>query len=273
MLRILAFMLLFGFGGHFVVSQLEQRMLYPFDTARMSPSAVGLKGIVEKTFGTEGSSLVTWVAPPRSGKPVILYFHGNAGNLANRAGRFARFTKRGYGLVAMAYRGSSGSSGTPTQKAITADARALYRQLDRVLKTDAPRVLYGESLGTGVAIVAIMASSEGRANPPAAVVLEAPFTSIADVALHMSPDLAPLVKLLTSTWDSAANASQLTAPLFVLHGTQDKLIPIEQGRKIFSLAPASQKEFLAVKGAGHTDLWRTDVLPQLWRFIDRASRL
>lgn len=276
MLRLALFALLFSFGGVLVVSQLEQRMLYPFDSKRVPPAKVGLSNVTAKTFETEGAKLVTWVAAPEKGKPVILYFHGNAGNLAARAGRFRRFTERGYGLVAMAYRGSSGSSGTPSEKAITADVRALYRSLERVLKTDAPRVLYGESLGTGVAVVGIMSSvvrdADKGAGPPAAVILEAPYTSIVDVALNMSPELAPLAKHLTSKWDSLAVAKHLDVPLLVVHGTKDDLIPIEQGRQIYAAAPSSQKQFLAVKGAGHTDLWRSDMLPKLWRFIDANSK-
>ncbi len=272
MLRLALFALLFSFGGLLVVSQLEQRMLYPFDSTRVSPSKLGLTNLKEVTFETEGAKLVTWVAPPRQGKPVILYFHGNAGNLALRAGRFRRFTERGYGLVAMAYRGSSGSSGTPSQKAITADVRTLYRNLERVLKTDAPRVLYGESLGTGVVVVGLMSSvvrdAQKGAGPPAAVVLEAPYTSVVDVALNMAPELAPLAKHLTSTWETLAAAAHLTTPLLVIHGTKDDLIPITQGRKVFNAAPARDKIFLEVKGANHNDLWRSDTLPAMWRFID-----
>ena len=231
---------------------------------------------LKKLLEVKGATLVTWVAAPKAGKPVILYFHGNAGNLANRVGRFRRFIARGYGLVAMAYRGSSGSTGRPSQKAITADVRALYRDLDNVLKTDAPRVLYGESLGSGVVTVALLSSfvidAEKGAGPPAAVVLEAPYSSILDVALVMSPELEPLSKYLKSTWESAKHAHYIKSPLLVIHGTDDTLIPIGQGRHVYDAAQSTDKQFLAVKGAGHTDLWRSDVLPKLWQFIDRSSR-
>ncbi|MBU2980736.1 alpha/beta hydrolase [Lentibacter algarum] len=276
MLRVLAYITLFSLGGYVAVGLLEQKMIYPFDSTRVSPAKAGVPNLTEKTLEVDGAQLVTWVAAPRGGKPVILYFHGNAGNLANRAGRFRRFTERGYGLVAMAYRGSSGSTGTPSQKAITADVRTLYRHLDRVLKSDNPRVLYGESLGTGVVILGLLASAvtdaEKGAGPPAAVVLEAPYSSILDVALGMSPQLEPLSKFLTSTWESAANARYIKSPLLVIHGTEDAFIPIAQGRKVFAAAATNDKQFLAVKGGGHTDLWRSDVLPHLWRFIDRSSR-
>jgi uncharacterized protein len=271
MLRLAAFALLFSLGGVAIVGLLEERMLYPFDSHRISPKAAGLSTISEKIFETEGAKLVTWVAPPRAGKPVVLYFHGNAGNLAMRAPRFQHMLAQGYGLVAMAYRGSSGSTGSPSQKAIVSDVRALYRDLHKVLPSDAPRVLYGESLGTGVVIVGLMAS---EVQPrPAAVVLEAPFTSISDVALNTSPKLAPLTKFLTSPWKSLRDAKALNAPLLVIHGTDDNLIPIEQGRQIFSAAPANSKKFLAVQGAGHTNLWRSDVLQEIWRFIEASGRL
>jgi len=271
MLRLLGALAVFGLGGAFGIGLLEQKMLYPFDARAVSPAKAGVPRLSETRFETGGERLVVWRAAPRPGKPVILYFHGNAGNLAMRAGRFNALLDRGYGLVAMAYRGSSGSTGTPSQKAITSDVRALYRDLGKVLDTDAPRVLYGESLGSAVVTVAIMSSVErdgDKGTAPAATVLEAPFTSVSDVAKALDPRLARLTPLLRSRWESLEQAHMLDVPLLVIHGTRDELIPIAQGRQIFEAATAQDKQFLAVEGAGHTDLWRADVLETLWDFID-----
>ncbi len=106
----------------------------------------------------------------------------------------------------------------------------------------------------------------------AAVVLEAPFTSLKDLATEHYAALAGLAEGLDSQWRSIDVAPQaLSAPLLVLHGTKDTLIPFTQGQRIFRAASSQSKQFLSVKGAGHTDLWRSDVLPRLWAFIDRAS--
>lgn len=253
---------------------LERMALYPFDSTHVSPQSLGQGRLSEQEWiAPDGSKLIVWTALPNKGKPVIFYLHGNAGNLANRAGRFVRFLDRGYGLIAPAYRGSSGSDGSPSQKVISADIRHIWRNKQDILPTgDAPIVLYGESLGTGVAITGLLASTatdaEKGAGRPAAVVLEAPFTSIPDVVQGLYPSFSYLADYVTETWDSLRYSNWLIEPLLIIHGTKDELIPIEQGRRIFSAAPTQEKQFITVNGAGHTDLWRSDVLPRLWRFID-----
>lgn len=266
MLKILMFLTVVGFGGLFGLDRLEREMLYPFDATRVAPADLGLSLGVE-TFESGGQKLVLWVAKPRKGQPVILYFHGNAGNLAARTGRFKRFIERGYGLVALGYRGSSGSSGTPSETTIEYDAGRLFKRIETFAGAG-PVVIYGESLGAAVALAAI----ERAGKQPAALVLEAPFTTVRAVALHVAPELEPLLGRMKSQWNSLARIQGLRAPLLILHGSADELIPIAQGRQLFAAAPAKIKQFREVKGGHHTDLWRSDVLPDLWRFIDRHGR-
>jgi hypothetical protein len=220
----------------------------------------------EEIFESGGQRLVLWVGAARPGKPVVLYFQGNAGNLAARAGRFRLMQEHGYGLVALGYRGASGSEGTPGETALVFDAARLWRRIGDYAGA-APVVIYGESLGTGVALAAMAETGK----QPAGMVLEAPYSSIKAVALASDPRLAPLVARMKNNWDSLARVGALTAPLLVIHGTEDALIPIEMGRQVFAAAPSVAKEFIAVKGGHHTDLWRSDVLPRLWRFIDAAG--
>ncbi|PIE13905.1 MAG: hypothetical protein CSA70_04135 [Rhodobacterales bacterium] len=264
MLRVVAILAVIGFGGLFGLARIEREMVYQFDPRKVAPSDARLQ---ETRFESGGHDLVLWVGAPKPGKPVILYFHGNAGGLTDRAGRFTRFLDRGYGVIAMGYRGSSGSGGVPGEKGITHDARRLLERVDRFAK-EAPVVIYGESLGTGVAIAALAGvGAETRAGV-AAVILEAPYTSIADVARNADPRLDPLIARMKNRWDSLTRAHVLTMPLLVIHGTEDTLIPIRQGRSVFAAAPSDRKQFVTVKGGGHTDLWRSDTLPRLWRFID-----
>lgn len=240
-------------------SQAERWLFYPFDPSHETPKQAGLP--MAETFlpTPDGETLVIWTADAKPGKPTILYFHGNAGNLADRTGRFQRFLKRGYGLIAPAYRGSSGSTGTPSEATLTADARLVYDHL-------APRntVIYGESLGTAVAI----SLTAGLTDKPLGLLLEAPFTSIPDLAQVHYPQLASYADKLANQWPSLTRAAQLSLPLFIWHGSQDTLIPQTQGREILAAAPGPRKVFLSVKGAGHTDIWRADSLPALWRFLD-----
>ncbi|UYV38999.1 alpha/beta fold hydrolase [Rhodobacteraceae bacterium D3-12] len=263
LLKLATLLLTVSFGGLFAFDRIERELVYPFDPTEVSPRDIGLSMRAER-FESGGQQLVVWVAQPSQGKPVILYFHGNAGNLAARAGRFQRFMARGYGVVAPAYRGSSGSSGQPNEAALSFDAGRILQRIGQ-FTGDAPVVIYGESLGTGVTLTAV----DRAGVQPAAVVLEAPFTSVRAVALNAYPQLAPVIERMKSKWDSLSRVKRLTAPLLVLHGTDDSLIPIAQGRQIHAAARASHKQFREVKGGHHTDLWRSDVLPDLWRFIDR----
>lgn len=274
MRRLILFLgltLCLGGGGWLSLTRMEREAVYPFDATRIPPAATGLTGVTEVKLSSLGQTLVLWIAPPREGKPTILYFHGNAGNLANRAGRFGKFTGRGYGLIAPAYRGSSGSTGRPSETTLTRDALKVYGKLDTLVAGLSPAelVVYGESLGAAVALK-LLATPDLQ--PPAGVVLEAPFTSLPDVVLHNSPQLEPLISRMKNVWNSRLHARSLSAPLLVLHGTEDALIPTDQGRQVFTTAPSKQKRFLAITGAGHSDTWRTDSLPVLWRFIDSLGR-
>ena len=262
MLKLLSLLTVIGLGGLFLFDRIERAAVYPFDPTPADPEALGLK-LAAQEFESGGQTLVLWVARPAPGKPAILYFHGNAGNLAARAGRFQRFLDRGYGLVALAYRGSSGSTGTPSETALAYDAKRLFARIDTYAGS-APVVIYGESLGSAVALAAI----EQSGRQPAALVLEAPFTTLRAVALHAQPELEPLVDRMKSQWNSLARIAALSAPLLILHGREDELIPIEQGRQLFAAAPSKSKRLREIKGGHHTDLWRSDVLPDLWRFID-----
>lgn len=261
LVRVIVVLLVLGLGTVVLGNMAERWVIYPFTPTEVTPDSVGLPQIEARRIEVNGESLVVWTAPPKRGRPVVLYFHGNAGNLANRKARFRRFLDRGYGLVAPAYRGSSGSSGTPSEEALIADAIALYSALD--LKDQAVAI-YGESLGTAVSIALV----EALATPPQAVILEAPFTSIPALAEHHYPGTGSLAEKIDNTWSSLDRTGALTMPLLILHGTQDDLIPIEMGRQIFAAAPSREKDFHVVKGAGHTDLWRASTRSRLWRFID-----
>jgi pimeloyl-ACP methyl ester carboxylesterase len=242
-------------------SQAERWLIYPFDPRHVSPEQAGLAQVAESRIETpDGETLLVWTAPPKRGKPVILYFHGNAGNLATRAGRFQRMLDQGFGLIAPAYRGSSGSSGTPSEAALIADARLIADHPS--FRKSSKRVIYGESLGTAVAIALIAQGAHADA-----LLLEAPLTSLQGMAQTHYPALSQLAEHLTNQWPSKDRAQKLNLPLMIVHGTNDTLIPIEMGRQIHAAAPSRNKEFLAVQGAGHTDLWRSDTLPRIWRFL------
>jgi pimeloyl-ACP methyl ester carboxylesterase len=266
---ILGLVVVLGLVAWFARDRIEALLVYPFDPAEITPQEAYLPEVTARELEVRGAQLVVWTAQAAPGKPTIFYLHGNAGGLKDRAARFRIFLDRGYGLIAPAYRGSSGSSGQPTEDALLGDAEALWQM---GLAGSAPVVLYGESLGTGVAtaLMATPATAGGQAGgqPPVAVILEAPYTSLPDVAAHSWPKMATHSQKMANHWDSLARAVYLDVPLLILHGTEDELIPIAQGRALYQAATSREKRFLEVKGAGHTDLWRADTLRAMWTFID-----
>ena len=123
----------------------------------------------------DGERVIIWQMPPRGEKPLVIYFHGNAEIVASRAERHRELTADGIGLVALSYRGYMGSTGSPTEEGLLRDAEAAYRFATSRYPSS-PIVLWGHSLGSGVAVA--LASR----HPVAKVILEAPFSSTADVA-------------------------------------------------------------------------------------------
>ncbi len=267
MLKAIGIIGILSFGFQWLTGATERMMVYPFDTTQVSPANAGVPNMREVLFESGGVTLVLWVAKPKAGKATILYFHGNAGNLANRAPRFQTFMDRGFGVVAMAYRGSSGSTGTPSQQDIIKDAVNVYTSMPQ-LAGDSAVIFYGESLGTGVAVLSA-GSKVMSGNAPDAIVLDSPYTSITDVARHAYPQLGSAVNVLQDKWPTKDWIGGLDIPLLVLHGTKDALIPIEMGREVFDLSPAKDKIFHAVKGAGHNNVWQPQAKTALFRFLSR----
>jgi len=238
------------------------KLIYPFSPTRVAPIAAGLPAVRETVFDSfDGTKLIVWSAKARKGKATIVYFHGNAGNLANRAQRFDRLLKRGYGLVAMGYRGSSGSQGTPDQKDMMRDSAYLIENIERIgTSKNATLVYYGESLGTGVA------SQLAVTHPPKALILEAPFKSITDLAASQMP-FFPIQTILDQRWDTLDIIQQSQAPLLVLHGQNDSLIPYNHGESVFSRSGSNTKELHILPEGTHHNLWSVKGQKIIYKFL------
>ena len=222
-------------------------MYFP-DPARIPPAAAGLAGVEEiEITAADGVTLVAWQAPAKGDRPVILYFHGNAANAANRAEKVARIIGSGFGIFYLNNRGYGGSGGKPTEKANIADALTAY---DHLIARGVPAeriVAYGESLGSGQAVR--LAGSRRVA----AVVLEAPLTSTVDVGRRAYFWL-PLHWLVTDRYDNARNIRAVTAPVLILHGERDSIVPVEMGRRLYTAAREPKRIELFPRG-GHNDLF------------------
>lgn len=261
-LRIILSVMLFSSGLLFA----ERLVIYAFDPREVDPASLELQMDATRYTSPSGFDLVIWQAPPEPGQPTVFYLHGNAGNLANRARRFERFLSRGYGLVAPAYPGSSGSGGWPSEPRLTDAISETYTALRSGELTGAPLepIVYGESLGAAVALQILR---DGPA--PRAVILEAPFTSLSDIAEHLGSWAAALTPLMSSNWESLEAAPALSAPLLVMHGAKDPLVPIDQGRAVFDAASSTDKEFYVVKEAGHIDVWKVVAQQHLFGWLSQ----
>ena len=235
-----------GYAAIVALMYVTQRSLLYFpDKTRTRPATVGLTQAEEVVLKTaDGHEVIAWHVAPREDKPVVLYFQGNGGGLNLRAERFRKLTSDGTGLIALSYRGYGGSSGRPTEAGLIADAMAAYDfaagryPADRI-------VLWGESLGTGVA-VALAAE-----RPVARVVLESPFPSIMEVASAIYW-FVPVRFLLNDTYRSDQRIAKVTAPVLVVHGARDNIMPIAYGQRLYDLVRAP-KRFIRLPDAGHND--------------------
>lgn len=224
----------------------QRNLIYYPDPTRVSPSSIGLKGVEEVVLKRpQGIEVVAWRAVAREGQPTLLYFHGNSSNLAARAERIYLFQQAGWGLLMMSYRGYSGSNGSPTEKDNIGDALAAYENLTAAGVKPDDIILYGESLGTGVAV-------QVAANRPVGgVILDAPYTSLADAGARIYPYL-PVKLAITEQYDSLSVIDKISAPLLIVHGTEDEIIPFDLGEQLFEAAK-NPKTFVGLKGAGHSD--------------------
>jgi uncharacterized protein len=223
---------------------MQRSLLYPASERRATAAEAGLSDFQDLTLlTTDNERLVGWWKPPQPGKAIVLYFHGNGGSLWNRRLRAQALTETGRGLLMVSYRGYSGSSGTPSEEGLKTDARAAYEWLRH--SYEASRiVVYGESLGTGVAVR--LASEE----PVAGLVLDAPYTSTADVA-SLIYWYVPVRWLMLDQFRSLDIIRQVKAPVLIMHGTADRVIPFAFGEQLFQAAP-EPKEFLRLEGEGHS---------------------
>lgn len=240
----------------------QRKLMYFPDPTRVAPQAFALDRVEERELATpDGETLIAWYAPAPAGRPTVLYFHGNGGNLANRAERVRKYIARGYGIFILSYRSYSGSTGQPSEKNNIADAKLAYDTLVREGVAPADIILYGESLGSGVAV------QLAAARPVGGVVLDAPYTSIVEVAAGAYPYF-PVRWFLFDRYETLKYLPQVHAPLLVVHGEEDAVIPVEMGRAVYTAANGP-KEIATFPGAGHSDHHLYGSGEEIRRWIER----
>jgi fermentation-respiration switch protein FrsA (DUF1100 family) len=230
----------------------------------LSGSAAGLKGVEDvRLASTDGVILQAWYSPARPGKATILYFHGNGGEIADRPERFAAYQAQGFGVFFLSYRGYGASTGSPTERGLVDDARAAYDWLRAKGIASDEIMLVGESLGSGVA-VQLAAERQVKA-----MALEAPFASAANVAAKVYWWL-PVRLLMKDKFDSFAFIDRVKAPLLVIHGDLDGIVPLSEGKALFARAN-EPKEMVVVRGGSHVSIFSPDSWGLEMHFFDQQT--
>jgi fermentation-respiration switch protein FrsA (DUF1100 family) len=234
-------------------------MMYFPEKVRTSPAQAGFAEAEEVVLDTsDGERVIAWHVPPRGESPVVLYFHGNGGALRYRVDRFRSLTSGGLGLAALSYRGYGGSSGKPSEAGLIADAEAVYRFA--VARYPAERIaVWGESLGSGVAVALAAERAVSR------LVLEAPFASAVDIGASAYPFL-PVRWLMKDQFRSDLRAAKVRAPVLILHGERDAVVPIQSGERLYDLISAP-KRFVRIPDAAHENLADHGALEPAMKFI------
>ncbi|MDB5538332.1 MAG: Bem46 protein [Devosia sp.] len=208
----------------------------------------------------DGSSVTGWYEPPAAGKPLIVYFRGNAQSFSREHVRFEAFVADGYGFLAFDYRGFPGSPGEVNEENILADSLAAY---DWAKAKGFPIVLWGRSLGSGPATYV---ASRREAD---ALMLETPFLSAVSVAADRYGFL-PVGALMFDQFPVDQWIKDVDEPVYVAHGTADHTIGVSHGERVYALAPNKDQLWIA-PGADHGGLWERGLWDRAKGFFERAE--
>ena len=218
---------------------------------------------IEKKFIQSENKLVSWYFEKNSDYKTILFFHGNAGKLDNRVYKLNELSKLDLNYLIIAYRGFSGNEGKPTEEGLYNDSMAAKRWLNSNNIDDSNIILYGESLGTAVAV------DLGSKFPFAGIILESPFTSMVELSKIYYPYL-PVNLLLKDRYDSINKISKITFPKLVMHGDKDNIVPFSMGKRMFE--SFSEPKFSYFKsGDDHMMDFDQELLGNLKNFINELN--
>lgn len=244
----------------------QRGLLYFPSQSAADPAQVTRGAMTAVIYRTaDGLDLTSWFRAPAEGRPTLVHFQGNAGHIGDRAPLMQPYLDAGFGVLLAGYRGYGGNPGKPTEEGLYADGRAALDWLAaRGIAADSV-VLYGESLGSGVAVQMAVE------RPVAGLVLQAPFTSAVDVG-QAAYRWLPVRLLMWDRFDSLAKIGRVSAPLLVIHGEADSIVPARFGRRLFDAA-REPKTARFVSGAGHNDLYLHGIAGTVLDFLRNLPRV
>lgn len=184
---------------------------------------------VNEILITSDNDIIAWHYKKNENYKTLVFFHGNAGNLSNRIYKLNELSKLKLNYLIFAYRGFSGNKGKPYEAGLYKDAENVINWLKSKNIFENNIILYGESLGTAIAIhIAQMKNFAG-------IILEAPFTSMVTLGQKYYP-IFPVKFILNDKYESLKKIINVNSPVLVLHGRKDKIVPFYMGEKIFEMA-------------------------------------
>lgn len=238
------FIIFFVFIGLAVILYFFQSHLiyYPQAEIMATPKSINLSYQAVSFAAEDGVKLSGWFIPARRPRGVVLFCHGNAGNISHRLDSIQVFNHLGLSVFIFDYRGYGQSEGKPTEKGTYLDAEAAWRYLvEERQVAPAEIIIFGRSLGGAIA------AHLAQRHTPKALILESSFTSIRDMAAVIYPFL-PVRLLVRFHYHTIAYLKEVNCPLLIIHSPDDDLIPFRQGRRLFEAA-GEPKEFLEISGS------------------------
>ena len=211
----------------------------------------------------DGLTLRSFYKAAQPGKPTLVYFHGNGGHLGHRLNRALPYLDKGYGVLFVGYRGYGGNPGKPTEQGLYQDGRASLEFLRQQGVKGKDILLFGESLG---AAVVIQMAVEKKYQ---ALILQAPFTNLVDAG-KVRYFFVPVNLLLKDRFASDQKMQLIHSPVLIFHGTEDKIVPIRLGRKLYSLAN-QPKQFIEFQGSFHNNMDAQQVALKSILLIEKLS--
>ncbi len=255
-LALLAVLLVFALNVYFWFRQ-DSVLFYP-GGERTQPAQDFMS--VHELQTSDGETLLAWYAPAQPACPTLLFLHGNGGRVAAYEGRYQRIHDAGVGVLALSWRGYSGSTGEPSEAGFHKDARAAWDWLTKNQGLpDGNIIIHGHSIGSGPATRLASEVDEG------ALVLEAPFYSLQDLVQRRAPFLIGGIAL-KHPFRNDKYIAQIESPLLIVHGSKDSIIPVSQSERLFKRA-REVKHYIRMEGSDHNTLTRDGLYDQIWPFI------
>ncbi len=224
----------------------QERLLYfPVRQLVTNPGRVGLNYEEVQLTTADGVRLAGWFVPAANSDFVLLFFHGNGGNISHRLDSIEQFRRLGLSVFIIDYRGYGHSEGRTTEAGTYLDAEAAWRYLTQERGVAAENIIiFGRSLGGAVA------AALAEKHPPRLLILESTFTSVPEMAARQFW-FAPARQLARIQYNTAARLQNIHVPLLIIHSPEDEVIPFDQGQALFQAANPP-KQFLQISG-GHND--------------------